>query len=168
MAITAPDLPGSSGPPPGPEPHILSGPLSREEPIPRLGLVRGRHVSVGAGTRAELCGFPWKTRLPTIFNTVGGARPEATFVRLHCWPRVTNAHSAVAGAAHAVCVSLQCQLDTTARFRPLWRLHGSLDGLRRKLHYLNGRHADGTGEDPPRSKSLQDDEAYPARDSRSL
>ena len=57
----------------GPGPHILSGPLSREEPIPRLGLVRGRHVSVGAGTRAEPCGFPWKTRLPTAFNAVGGS-----------------------------------------------------------------------------------------------
>ena len=115
----APGLPGSSGPPPGPGPHILSGPLSREEPIPRLGLVRGRHVSVGAGTRAELRGSPWKTRLPTVFNTVGGARPEATFAMLHCWSRVTKAHSAVAGAAHAAYVSLQCQLDTTARFRPL-------------------------------------------------
>ena len=55
-----------------PDPHILSGPLSREEPTPRLGLVRSRHVSVGAGTRAGPRGFPWKTRLPTAFNTVGG------------------------------------------------------------------------------------------------
>jgi len=117
--LGAPDLLGSSGPPSGPGPHILSGPLSREEPTPRLGLVRSRHVSVGAGTRAGPRGFPWKTRLPTVFNTVGGAKPEAAFARLHCWLRVTKAHSAVAGAAHAAYVSLQCQLDTTARFRPL-------------------------------------------------
>ena len=102
-----------------PDPHILSGPLSREEPTPRLGLVRSRHVSVGAGTRAGPRGFPWKTRLLTTFNTVGGAEPEAIFARLHCWSRVTKAHSAVAGATHAAYVSLQCQLDTTARFRPL-------------------------------------------------
>ena len=57
--------------PPGPGPHILSGPLSREEPTPRLRLVRSRHVSVGAGTRPGPRGFPWKTRLPTAFNTVG-------------------------------------------------------------------------------------------------
>ena len=36
---------------------------------------------------------------------------------MHCWSRVTKAHSAVAGTAHAAYVSLQCQLDTTARFR---------------------------------------------------
>jgi len=35
-----------------PDPHILSGPLSGVEPTPRLGLVRSRHVSAGAGTRA--------------------------------------------------------------------------------------------------------------------
>ena len=114
-----PDLPGSSGPPPGPGPHILSGSLSREEPIPRLGLVRGRHVSVGAGMRAGPCDFLWKTRLPTVFNTVGGAKPKAAFARLHCWSRVTKAHSAVSDTAHDAYVSLQCQLDTTARFRPL-------------------------------------------------
>ena len=72
---------------------------------------------MGAGMRAGPRGFPWKTRLPTVFNTVGGAKPEAAFARLHCWLRVTKAHSAVAGAAHAAYVSLQCQLDTTARFR---------------------------------------------------
>ena len=56
-----------------PDPHILSGPLSREEPTPRLGLVRSRHVSVGTGTRAGPRGFHWKTRLPTAFNAVGGS-----------------------------------------------------------------------------------------------
>src|SRR6185503_15984542 len=110
--LGAPDLPGSSGPPLDPGPHILSGPLSRKEPIPRLGLVRGRHVSLGAGMRAGPRGFPWKTRLPTVFNTVGGAKPEAAFARLHCWSRVTKAHSAVSDAAHDAYVSLQCQLDT--------------------------------------------------------
>ena len=35
-----------------PDPHILSGPLSREEPTPCLGLVQSRHVSIGAGTHA--------------------------------------------------------------------------------------------------------------------
>ena len=74
-------------------------------------------MSVGAGMRAGPRGFPRKTRLPTAFNTVGGAEPEAAFPKLHCWSRVTKAHSAVAGAAHAAYVSLQCQLDTTARFR---------------------------------------------------
>ena len=86
---------------------------------PRLGLVRSRHVSVGAGTSAEPRGFPWKTHLPMTFNTVGGAEPEAAFARLHCWSHVTKAHSAVAGTAHTAYVSLLCQLDTTARFRPL-------------------------------------------------
>jgi hypothetical protein len=56
-----------------PDPHILSGPLSRVEPTPRLGLVRSRHVSTGASTRAGLRGFHWKTRLPTAFNAVGGS-----------------------------------------------------------------------------------------------
>ena len=105
-------------------------------------------MSVSAATHAGPRGFPWKTRLPTAFNAVGGAEPDAVFARLHCWSRVTEAHSAVAGAAHAAYDSLRCQLDMTARFRPLRRLHGSLDRLRRKLHYLNGRLADGTGEDP--------------------
>ena len=36
---------------------------------------------------------------------------------MHCWSHVTKAHSTVAGAAHAAYVSLQCQLDMTARFR---------------------------------------------------
>ena len=40
-----------------PDLHILSGPLSGVEPTPRLGLVRSRHVSAGAGTRAGLRGF---------------------------------------------------------------------------------------------------------------
>ena len=35
-------------------------------------------------------------------------------------------------------VSLLCQLNTTARLRPLRHLHGSLDRLRRKLHCLTG------------------------------
>ena len=62
--------------PPGPGSHILSGPLSREEQTPRLGLVRSRHMSVGARTRARPRGFPWKTRLPTVFNTVGERSPK--------------------------------------------------------------------------------------------
>jgi len=56
-----------------PDPHILSGPLSGMEPTLRLGLVRSRHVSTGAGTRAGPCGFHWKTHLPTAFNAVGGS-----------------------------------------------------------------------------------------------
>jgi len=40
-----------------PDPHILSGPLSRERPTPRLGLVRSHHVSVDTGTRAGPHGF---------------------------------------------------------------------------------------------------------------
>ena len=107
------------GPPPGPGPHILSGPLSRVEPTPRRGQVRSRHVSAGAGTRGGARGFYWKTRLPTAFNAVGGAEPDAVFARLHCWSRITKAHSAVAGAAHAAYVRLLCQLDTTARLRSL-------------------------------------------------
>ena len=35
---------GSSELPPGPGPHILSGTLGREEPSPRLGLVRSRQL----------------------------------------------------------------------------------------------------------------------------
>ena len=54
-----------------PGPHILSGPLSREEPTPCLGLVRSRHVSVGAGTCAGPRGFHWKPRLPTAFKAEG-------------------------------------------------------------------------------------------------
>ena len=34
------------------------------------------------------------------------AKPDVTFARLHCWSRVTKAHSADAGAAHATHVSL--------------------------------------------------------------
>jgi len=48
-----------------PNPHILS-----DTPP---GLVRSRHVSAGADTRAEPRGFHWKTRLPTAFNAVGGS-----------------------------------------------------------------------------------------------
>ena len=36
------------------------------------------------------------------------AKPEAAFARLHCWSRVTKAHSVVAGAAHAAYISLLC------------------------------------------------------------
>ena len=61
-------------------------------------------------------------------------KPEAALARLHCWLRVTKEHRAVAGAAYSAYVSLLCQLDTTARLRPLRHLHGSLDRLRRKLH----------------------------------
>jgi hypothetical protein len=46
------------------------GPLSEVEPTTRLRLVRSRHVSAGAGTRAGPRGFHWKPRLPTAFNTV--------------------------------------------------------------------------------------------------
>ena len=102
-----------------PDPHILSGPLSREEPTPHLGQVRSRHMSVSAAMHAGPRGFPWKTRLPTAFNAVGGAEPDAVFAQLHCWSRVTKAHSAVDGATHALYDSLRYQLDTTARFRPL-------------------------------------------------
>ena len=84
------------------------------------------------------------------------AKPEAALTRLHCWLHVTKKHRAVAGTAYPAYVSLLCQLDTTARLRPLRHLHGSLDRLRRKLHNLNGCLADGTGEDPPWSESLQD------------
>ena len=107
-----------------PDPHILSGPLSREEPTPCLGLVRSRHVSVGAGTCVGPRGFHWKPRPPSAFNAVGGsgsatAEPEAAFARLHYWSRVTKERRAVAGAAHAAYISLLCQLDATARLRPL-------------------------------------------------
>ena len=95
-------------------------------------------------------------------------KPEAALARLHCWLRVTKEHRAVAGAAYSAYVSLLCQLDTTARLRPLRHLHGSLDRLRRKLHCSNGRLADGTNKDPPWSESLQDEEAYPRRDPQPL
>ena len=75
-------------------------------------------------------------------------KPKAALARLHCWLRVTKEHRAVAGAAYSAYVSLLCQLDTTARLRPLRHLHGSLDRLRRKLHCSNGRLADGTNKDP--------------------
>ena len=67
-----------------PDTHILSGPLSREEPTPRLGQVRSRHMSVSVATHAGPRGFSWKTRLPTAFSTVGGAEPNTVFARLHC------------------------------------------------------------------------------------
>ena len=76
-------------------------------------------MSVSVATHAGPRGFPWKAHLPTAFNAVGEAEPDAVFARLHCWSRITKAHSTVAGAAHAAYVSQQCQLDTTARFRPL-------------------------------------------------
>jgi len=69
----APHVLGAPDPRRVPDPHILSGPLSGVEPTPRLGLVRSRHVSAGAGTRAGPRGFHWKTRLPTAFNAVGGS-----------------------------------------------------------------------------------------------
>ena len=96
------------------------------------------------------------------------AKPEAALARLHCWLHVTKEHRAVAGAAYSAYVSLLCQLDTTARLRPLRHLHGSLDRLRHKLHCSNGRLADGTNKDSPRSESLQDEEAYPRRDPQPL
>jgi len=73
---------------------------------------------------------------------------EAALARLHYWLRVTKESRAVAGAAYSAYVSLLCQLDMTARLRPLRHLHGSLDKLRRKLHCSNGRLADGTNKDP--------------------
>ena len=74
---------------------------------------------------------------------------EAALARLHYWLHVTKEHRAVAGAAYSAYVSLLCQLDTTARLRPLRHLHSSLDRLRRKLLCSNGRLADGTNKDPP-------------------
>jgi len=70
-----PDLPGVPDPcrVPDPDPHTLSGPLSGVELTPRLGLVRNRHVSAGAGTRVEPRGYHWTTRPPTAFNAVGGS-----------------------------------------------------------------------------------------------
>ena len=59
--------------PPGPGPHILSGPLGGWNRHPAW--VRSRHVSTGAGTHAAPLGFLWKTRLPTAFNAVDGSAP---------------------------------------------------------------------------------------------
>ena len=71
-----------------PDPHILSGPLSGVEPTPRLGLVRSRHVSAGAGTRAGPRGFAG--RLTYLQHSMrkaevrsATAEPEAAFDRLH-------------------------------------------------------------------------------------
>ena len=76
------------------------------------------------------------------------AKAEAVLARLHCWLHVAKEHRAVAGAAYSAYVSLLCQLDATARLRPLRHLHGSLDRLRRKLHCSNWHLADGTNKDP--------------------
>jgi len=46
------------------------------------------------------------------------AEPEATFARLHYWSRVTKVHSAAAGVAHAMHISLQRQLDMTTQLLP--------------------------------------------------
>ena len=79
---------GVSDPRRVPDPYILSGPLSREELTPCLGVVRSRHVSVGAGTCAGLRGFHWKPRLPTAFKAAGGSA--------HCHSRARGGFCQVA------------------------------------------------------------------------
>jgi hypothetical protein len=82
--LGAPDLPGSTGPPPGPGPPYTIR-------TPQQG---GTDTLPGAGPeppRVHRCGhacgprgFHWKTRLPTAFNAVGGTEPEAVCARFHC------------------------------------------------------------------------------------
>jgi len=83
------------------------------------GLVRSPHVSAGVGTRAEPRGFHWKTRLPTAFNAVGRSALCHSRARGGFCQVALLVACAVAGTAHAAYVSLLCQLDVTARLRPL-------------------------------------------------
>ena len=112
----APDLQGSTGPPPG-----LGSPYY---PTPRLGWsgaatcpqvrARARSRVASTGSHAYL---PHSKRQAEVRTAI--AEPEAAFARLHYWSRVTKAHNAVAGEAHAAYVSLLCQLSMMARLRLL-------------------------------------------------
>ena len=126
----SPGPPRSTGPLPGPGPGpsytIRTSQRSRTYTPPRAGPEPPRVTCphAGAGTRAGPRGFHWETRLPTAFNAVGGSalchnRARSGFCQVALLVACTKAHSAVAGTAHAVYVSLLCQLDAMARLRPL-------------------------------------------------
>ena len=94
--LGAPDLPGNTGPPPGPgSPYTIRHPAWVGPEPPR-------------DTRAEPRGFHWKTRLPTAFNAVGGSA--------HC-------HSKARGGFGQVALLVACYQGTqSSRWRRLLRV----------------------------------------------
>ena len=154
-----------------PDPHILSGPLSRERIETPPGGVRSRHVSAGADTRATPS-FLGKTRPPTAFNAVNeGAlycRARGDFCQAvlltpryqgvqcsrWCHPRHTR-QSAMPARHDSSATEYHNSYEVDPQSTPQPTLP------QRAPHRWERRR-------PPRSESLQDDEVYPARDSRSL
>ena len=154
------------------DPHTLSGPLSGEETgTPPRG-VRSRHVSAGGGTHARPRRFPGKARPPTAFNAVNEdalycrargdfcqavlltARYQGAQCSRWCHPRRTR-QSATPARHDSSATEYHNSYEVDPQSTPQPTLP------QRAPHRWERRR-------PPRSESLQDDEAYPARDSLSL
>ena len=166
---------GGPGPPTGSRiPIYYPDPSAGREQTPRLGQVRRRHVSAGAGTRARPRSFLEKTRPPTAFNTgdVGAlchsrARGDfcqavlliARYQGAQCsrWHHPRHARQSATPVRH----------DSSAmEYHNAYAVHPTVYAA--TYTASTGTSRDGTGEDPPQSESLQGDEAYPAKDSPSL
>jgi len=153
--------------------HILSGPLSGEETGTPPGGVRSRHVSRRwRHARARPRHFPGKARPPTAFNTVNegalccrarGDFCQAVLLTAHyqgaqcsrwCHPRRTR-QSAMPARHDSSATEYHNSYEVDPQSTPQPTLP------QRAPHRWERRR-------PPRSESLQDDEAYLARDSLSL
>ena len=161
---------GGPGPPTGSRtPIYYPDPSAGREQTPRLGQVRSRHVSAGAGTRAAAklpredsptyriqygrrkCALPQQSPRRLLPGcTVDRALPRHTVQPLApptprlsvCYASWTRRLAFAHHDAYAVDPTVYAATYTTS----------------------NGRLADGT----PRSESPQGDEAYPGRDSQPL
>ena len=74
----------------------------------------------------------------------------------------------VVGAAHATYISLLCQLDVTARLRHYDAYTVALTDYAASYIAPMGASPMGRLRNPPRSESLQGNEAYQRRDSQPL
>jgi len=155
-----------------PDLHILSGPLSGRNQAPLQGGSGAATCHAGGGTRARPRHFPGKARPPTAFNTVNEgalccrARDDfcqAVLLTAHyqgaqcsrwCHPR--HARQSTTPARHN---SSATEYHNSYEVDPQSTPQPTLP--QRAPHRWERRR-------PPRSESLQDDEAYPARDSLSL
>ena len=155
-----------------PDPHILSGPLSGEETGTPTG-GSGAATCPQAQARARPRSFPGKTRPPTAFNAGNvsalchsrargdsckavllTARYQGAQCSRWCHPRRTR-QSATPARHDSSATEYHNSYEVDPQSTPQPRLP------QRAPHRWERRK-------PPRSESLQDDEAYPARDSLSL
>ena len=162
---------GAPDPPRGPGPPRVQTPQRGENRHPTRG-VRSRHVSEGGGTRARPRRFPGKARPPTAFNAVNEgalycrarcdfcqavlltARYQGAQCSRWCHPRRTR-QSATPARHDSSATEYHNSYEVDPQSTPQPTLP------QRAPHRWERRR-------PPRSESLQDDEVYPARDSRSL